>query len=773
MIPAYRGPFVRTIVTGALVTVAVLVSMLTLGAVIEPGAWTVAGAQGVLLVALTTNVVRVLMIRADITRAAQASEAGGAAAGKSRGASSGRGTPGQASGAIAFWSTVAGSAVGLWFLLARFGAPTQQAELFVGAESFERLGQRLRSAGEIMRDEVAPVDDSLAIGVAAVGGTLLVLLVADSLAEARMPALAALPLLLLWAPALTLMGDVPSWVFVVVVSVALLLLTVDPAGAMPGRRSEPRDPAVRHAQRRRAGITAVSSLLVAVLAHGVGSGLNALPAFARGFSQLIATEARTVQLSDELDLREPLGARSNEVVLTYRTSDEANVGPLRLFTLTAFDGARSQRAVLDGGGRDFDDGDVLWPGGFSAGEGSRDVTMTIRGLSSPELPIPVDPRSVGIEGNSWEYYNTRDEVRGDRDTRTGDVYTMSVFDRALSPEGLRGAVGPDPGSSGYTDVPTTEHSAEIAALAEEIAGSAPTRYDQAMALQSYLRDGGRFIYTPDTTYDDSDDPVWDFLEQREGYCVQFASTMMVMARSLGIPTRLGVGYLPGERSANGTWSVTGQASHAWPEIYFADAGWVRFEPTPAVQTGAPPRYADPALVAPAPLQPEEPQEVPSAEPTASQAAPSATASASAGAGSGSGGGAAENSMPFWVWLTTGIGGLLLITGVVVWLLRRRTEVEVLDPERAWSRVLAVLAERDVVLPPSTTLRRAPEAIDAQVRARTGEPLAADVADQLVALADAAESERYARDYVPPSAEQLEALTGELTAALTGALSGKT
>ena len=70
-----------------------------------------------------------------------------------------------------------------------------------------------------------------------------------------------------------------------------------------------------------------------------------------------------------------------------------------------------------------------------------------------------------------------------------------------------------------------------------------------------------------------------FLETRSGFCVHFASTFAVMARSVGIPTRVAVGYVSGSEPGSQT-SVRNNELHAWPEIYQDGFGWVAFEPTP-------------------------------------------------------------------------------------------------------------------------------------------------------------------------------------------------
>ena len=83
--------------------------------------------------------------------------------------------------------------------------------------------------------------------------------------------------------------------------------------------------------------------------------------------------------------------------------------------------------------------------------------------------------------------------------------------------------------------------------------------------------------------------IADFLDERVGYCEQFSATMALMARSLGIPARVVVGFTQG-RSEDGRWVVRGTDAHAWPELWMGSAGWVRFEPTPGASTTTRPTY---------------------------------------------------------------------------------------------------------------------------------------------------------------------------------------
>ncbi|MGM3293757.1 transglutaminase-like domain-containing protein, partial [Escherichia coli] len=80
--------------------------------------------------------------------------------------------------------------------------------------------------------------------------------------------------------------------------------------------------------------------------------------------------------------------------------------------------------------------------------------------------------------------------------------------------------------------------------------------------------------------DELEEFLTDDEDGRTGYCEQFASAMAVMARSLGIPARVAMGFLEPTEEGRGQWVYSTDDLHAWPELYFAGQGWVRFEPTP-------------------------------------------------------------------------------------------------------------------------------------------------------------------------------------------------
>ena len=121
---------------------------------------------------------------------------------------------------------------------------------------------------------------------------------------------------------------------------------------------------------------------------------------------------------------------------------------------------------------------------------------------------------------------------------------------------------------------------EVYRLAQQWTAGAETPYEAVRAVQEHLR--GDFDYTP--TVPESSLPLVSFLfEDEAGYCQQFAGSMGLMLRMLGIPARVVSGFAPGARDAeSGAYEVRDFDAHSWVEVYFRGIGWVTFDPTPGV-----------------------------------------------------------------------------------------------------------------------------------------------------------------------------------------------
>ena len=135
----------------------------------------------------------------------------------------------------------------------------------------------------------------------------------------------------------------------------------------------------------------------------------------------------------------------------------------------------------------------------------------------------------------------------------------------------------------YLKVPEGAIGPDATALIEEIRRLAATDnpYDLMKVTLTMLRDSGRFSYDTNVTDLPCDglSTVECFARYRAGYCQYYASTMAVLLRAMGIPTRLVQGFLPGERDAAGHEVVLNAQAHAWVEVYFPGIGWVERDPT--------------------------------------------------------------------------------------------------------------------------------------------------------------------------------------------------
>lgn len=164
----------------------------------------------------------------------------------------------------------------------------------------------------------------------------------------------------------------------------------------------------------------------------------------------------------------------------------------------------------------------------------------------------------------------------------GTVYTVQSRVAQATPDMLRQtAVDDVPPAilARYTALPD-EVPQRVLDLAEEVAGNRTNPYDQARALEQFLR---QYTYSLEEDPPPGNvDPVDYFLfEQQAGYCDFYASSMVVLARALGLPARIGIGYLAQPADENGFQTMYQINGHSWAEVYFAGFGWVEFEPTAA------------------------------------------------------------------------------------------------------------------------------------------------------------------------------------------------
>lgn len=242
----------------------------------------------------------------------------------------------------------------------------------------------------------------------------------------------------------------------------------------------------------------------------------------------------------------------------------------------------------------------------------------IANLGGPWLPAAYQALSVSGSDTSADLSSSSIVAQG----TVGSGVSYSVTSNIPQPSSADLASAP-PATRFDHYLKLTGVSDAVRQIAQTWTKDKATPYDKVLAISQQLR---RFRYDESVDPGHSGDDLLEFLTKtRAGYCEQFSASMAVLARSLGIPSRVAVGFISGDYDpVRGSFSVSTTHAHAWPEIYFSGIGWVPFEPTPRGGL-APPSYAGGFESAPEPVAGEEigeAQEQPQPSPQPPQPPPS-------------------------------------------------------------------------------------------------------------------------------------------------------
>lgn len=285
-------------------------------------------------------------------------------------------------------------------------------------------------------------------------------------------------------------------------------------------------------------------------------------------------------------------------------------------------------------------------------------------------------------------------------------------------------------------------------------------YAKAKAISDYFtNDRNGFKYSLTTKAKDGLSDLEAFLENKEGYCQQYAAAAAVLMREAGLPSRVVIGYTHRTPDSNGFFTVTTNDAHAWVEVYFKSIGWIPFDPTPL--RGPDAGRALPLAWAPHPQDAAEPSVEPTANrgPSASGASVTGEANQAAGSEGRFGPSAAVVGLVLLVLLV-----LLLIVAVIFgpqWLRQRqrRRRLERArttgNPEPLWLELAATATDRDALWPSNVTVGQVAgwlsrHGVDERGRAA------------VTAVADRVERDRF-------SAQLVDELPAESIAALDQAL----
>jgi transglutaminase-like putative cysteine protease len=653
-----------------------------------------------------------------------------------------------------------------------FGLPTP--------DTMRALGESLSAAGADIRTSAPPAEATTALTLLATAGVFLVAMVVDIVVFwARRPVAAGLPLLALFLVPTSMADKANVFAFVLAAGGYLGLLVAEGRDRARGwgRRLSGMELVDDHADvshvarvGRRIGSAAVGiALCVPLAVPSVGKGI--FDGDGRGFlghgkgSRTVSVINPIVQIKARLQ-----DETIHELLTVHTTTPEY----LRMTSLDEFNGDEwklvEHQIGADkrvGKNKQIDLPDEL----DDVNKATQTYQIAIGDLAVNWLPIPYAASRVTVQGGGdWRYDKFNNSVFAPSVTSRRVTFVAESQVPQPTVEQLR-ATGEIPKAirDKYLAVPKGTPRIARDVLAEETAGKT-NPYDKAVALNDYFFNpqNGHFVYDLTVTQANNTDALTSFLENKHGYCEQFAATMAYLSRLAGIPARVVVGFTPGAPINGDVYVVTNKDAHAWPELYFPATGWVKFEPTPRGDT-VPPSYA---------RLPGAPVPVPSNDPGATKA-PSAAPSASASrrpnglpdpdtdatdplAGQANKDNGGVPVLPLAFALAAVMLAAPTVVGAVT---RRRRRTRAVDHvariHAAWE-ALADAAE-DAGHP----LRAADSPRGSARRLVAGAALTGAAADEVLRLATAEERARYARSVAP--ADGLEAGVRSVRRALLAGL----
>ena len=485
-------------------------------------------------------------------------------------------------------SAVVSAAVGVLAVTALLYPDTASYLVLPASATIDAVRADLSEAWAVFNEESAPVP-VVAGFVTAAGALLWVLVFVADWAAHRLgsAAEAVLPAFMIFVFTVVLGTGEGALGHAVAFSAAAMAVMIAMRAAGQARRAWIEPGPGRGAAtvlRCGAGGGAVAVLVGAVIGPSLpGAGAEALI----DLTELDPGPQRRVVVSPLVQVKAKLIEQSDVELFSVAVDSDAREY-WRLMALDEFDGdlwrARSS----------FDEAAGPLPSEFDPSVAARPLTqeVTIENLGNIFLPAAHEVREVIDDGGvAMEYepasgslVKTRasDTLGPRRFTYVVESSVPEIDGRRLRASARASAGAVDGDFLAFNTALPRLFPASVRAEAERVAGGAAADYDRALALQDYFRDPDRFRYDLNVAFNQDLDDLESFLfEVKAGYCEQFASAFAAMARSVGLPARVAVGFTWGEwDEARDAYVVRGEHAHAWPEVYFQGTGWVRFEPTP-------------------------------------------------------------------------------------------------------------------------------------------------------------------------------------------------
>jgi transglutaminase-like putative cysteine protease len=577
------------------------------------------------------------------------------------------------------WGQALGMLGGLTLALAwLFPSGAELLSFLPTPGTFAHFGELLGASVQDVRSYGVKVPDTDPLLFVTVLGIGAVAVVVDVLAVGlRRPALAGLPMLAVYSvPVAVYVDSVPAVPFVIGAAGYLWLLVTDNVDRVRrfGRRftGDGRDVDVWEssplaAAGRRLAVVGVvlavalplavpgmSGSLLDTLGSGSGSG-GGRPGQGGnpGRVDLFASLSGQLNQSEVYEMVRVTTSEPNPFYLRYGVADELRADGFRVRS-------PSGRPVT----RELPDPTQRARAGVEQKRYQASVKVT-KNLAMPLLPVYAEPVSTVELGGNWLYDSNLQVLFSNRENSRDKSYSFEYVRSTYSPAALRQATSLPSDHPVRLQQTATPPAPEVDALVADLVRGKRTDYDKVRAIYDHFSADNGFTYSLTTKGGTSGQEIVDFLNNKAGFCQQYAAAMAWLVRAAGIPARVAFGFSNGTGRTDDGYVLTNRNLHAWTEVYFDGMGWVPFDATPAYGVQGSTRSAwAPDTDRPDPQASDggAPAGTDDTEPSAGPAGPDA-ADRETDAGLAVGADAPTREAPVWPWWVAGVLALLALLAV--------------------------------------------------------------------------------------------------------------
>lgn len=538
---------------------------------------------------------------------------------------------------------------------------------FPGPTALNDLVSRLTDSIDEVQTGVPPVVDSIAMRCLIVVAIGLVAVLVDTLAVgAAAPAASGLVLLCVFAvPASLAEQMLPAWTFVLGAAAFTLLLAVD--GQHRHQAWRGRNGGVSSGS----GGAAVSVTSIAVvIALAAGSALTFVGTVGRlpGSSKGVGGGVGAMGIKPMTNLRGMLSQGTNQELFHVKGLPQ-DLAYMRVSTLRQYVPGEGWVVGTLAADSVTAKGNLPTQPGDTGGGRTTKIEIDPVGWADNWLPTYGRPRRIDGVDDNWRFDPSRGVVFSERARKSGPFTLEAVLDQPTADE-LRSTSGPSNVDRGYSEIDGVDR--RVSDLAQQITKYATNDFDRASALSSYFTTvANGYTYSTQTKQAVSSDALYDFIfNGKTGFCEQYASAMAVMARTIGLPARVAVGFTAGFQTSDYR-AITNQDAHAWVEVFFPGQGWMVFDPTPLGDGRA---VVPPYLQTGPTGQANGPDGGVADTTTTTTTTAGEAATTTAVSGQNQAGAAPPDQTPAWHWWALGVSGALALLLTVLLLLAERGAV---------------------------------------------------------------------------------------------------